>query len=450
MNITQETVDDLNAIIKIKLTPEDYTKQYDTKLKEARNQVAMDGFRAGKVPMGMIKKKYGQSILADELNAIINDNLHKHISENKLNVLGNPIPSNEHTTFGEWKAGNDFEFGYKIGLAPEFEIKLSAKTKVTFNTIKVDESVIDKQIEDFAKRYGQMKSAETAEKEDMVFGEFVQLDENKKVLAEGITAKSTVSIPLIEDEKIQKKFIGMKVGDSLVVDPKTISKGDVDMAAMLHIKKDEVADLTSDFQFSVEEVKRLEKAPIDQELFDKIHGKDEVKNEKEFREKIKTEMSSAFINDSERLFQKDLSKAVLSKLDLKLPDTFLKEWIIASNEKPVTMEEIEGEYEQYSNQLRWQLVENKIIQDNDIKVEVEEVKDYVKGMLVQQYVQYNMPAPEDAELETNALKVLENQEETKKIFDYLYKNKVADYCKENIKIVEKEISQEEFIKLFYA
>ena len=450
MNITQEKIDDLNAIIKIKLTPEDYTEQYDKKLKEARGQVAIDGFRAGKVPMGMIKKKYGQSILADELNAIINDNLYKHITDNNLNVLGNPLPSDEHTTFEDWKAGNDFEFGYKIGIAPEFDVKLSAKTKVTFNKIKVDETVIDKQIEDLAKRYGQMKPADSAGKEDMVFGEFVELDDKKKPLEGGINAKSTVSLPFIEDEKIQKKFIGMKVGDSLVVDPKTISKGDADMAAMLHIKKEEVGNVVSKFQFTAEEVKSLEKAPIDQELFDKIHGEGEVKNEKEFREKIKTEMSSAFINDSERLFQKELSKTVLEKLDLQLPDAFLKEWIVASNEKPVTMEEIEGEYKQYSDQLKWQLVENKIIQENEIKVEVDEVKDYVKGMLVQQYAQYNMPAPEDAELDANALKVLENQDETKKIFDYLYKNKVAEFCKENIKVVEKEISQEEFIKLFYA
>jgi len=450
MNITQEKVDDLNAIIRIKITPEDYKKQYDKKLKEARNQVVMDGFRAGKVPMGMIKKKYGASILADELNTIINENLHKHITENKINVLGNPLPSDEHTNIGEWKDGQDFEFGYKIGLAPEFDLKLSSKTKVTYNKIKVSEEVIDKQIEDFTKRYGTMKVVDSAQKEDMVFGEFVQLDENKKPLEDGIIAKSTVSIPFVDDEKIQKKFIGMKAGDSLIVDPRTISKGDADMAAMLHIKKEEIEGLTSEFQFTAEDVKRLEKAPIDQELFDKIHGEGSVKNEKEFRAKIKEDMSSAFINDSERLFQKDLSKAVLDNLKLELPDEFLKSWIIESNEKPVTMEEVEGEYEQYSNQLKWQLVENKIIQENDIKVEIEEAKDYVKGMLVSQYAQYNMPPPEDAELEVNALKVLENQEETKQIFDYLYKNKVADFCKQNVKITEKEITQDEFIKLFYA
>ena len=443
MNITEEKVDDLNAIIKIKLTPEDYTEQYDKKIAEARKQVSEPGFRPGKVPMGMIKKKYGQSILADELNKIINDKLYAHITENKLNVLGNPIPSDEHTTLDKWEAGAEFEFGYKIGLAPEFDIKPSSKDKVPFHKIKVDKETIDKQIEDFQKRYGQMGEVEKSEKGDMVFGEFVQQEGE-------IKAKSTVSVPMIEDEKIQKQFIGLKKGDKVVVDPKTVSKGEADMAAMLHIKKDELDQATGDFEFTVEEIKRLEPAPIDQELFDKIHGEGTVKTEKEFRAKIEEELSVAFVNDSERLFQKSLADYFVKKLKLNLPDEFLKEWIQTSNEKEVTMEEVEKEYPQYSDQLRWQLIENKVIQDNEIKVEVDEVKDYVKGMLVQQYAQYGMPTPDDEALEANAMQVLQNQDETKKIFDYLYKNKVADYFKNNVKIQEKEVNQEEFIKLFYA
>jgi trigger factor len=450
MNITQEKVDDLNAIIKIKLTPEDYTEQYDKKLAEARKQVTEPGFRPGKVPMGMIKKKFGQSILADELNKMINDKLYSHISENKLNVLGNPIPSDAHTTFDKWEAGSDFEFGYIIGLAPEFEIKPSSKDKVTLHKIKVDKATIDKQIEDFAKRYGTMGEVDKSEKGDMVFGEFVQLDDKDKTLAEGITAKSTVSVPMIEDEKIQKKFVGLKKGDKLVIDPKTVSKGDADLAAMLHIKKDELETATGNFSFTVEEIKRLEAAPLNQELFDKIHGEGNVKNEKEFRAKIEEELSVAFVNDSDRLFQKSLADHFVNKLKLELPDTFLKEWIQTSNEKDVSMEEIEKEYPQYSNQLRWQLIENKVIQENEIKVEVDEVKEYVKGMLIQQYAQYGMPTPDDEALEANAMQVLQNQDETKKIFDYLYKNKVSDFFKNNVKIQEKEVTQEDFIKLFYA
>lgn len=449
MNITQEKIDDLNAIIKIKLTPEDYTEQYNKKLNEHRKQAVLPGFRPGKAPVGVIKKKYGQSILADELNNIINDKLYSHITENKLNILGNPLPSDEHTTFDKWEEGSDFEFGYKIGLAPDFELKLSKKDKVPFYKIKIDEETIDKQIADFAKRYGKMVPADKAKADDMVYGEFTQLDEKGNILEGGITAKSTISIPLLDDEEAKKDLIGLKQGDVVVVDPRKVSKGDTDMAAMLHIKTAEVAAINTNFQFQVEDVKRLEGAAIDQELFDKIVGKDVVKTEKDFRAKVAEDMGKAFINDSDRLFEKSVAKTIINKLKLDLPDAFLKDWIIKSNDKPVTMEQVESEYEQYANQLKWQLIENKVIQDNDIKVELDEAKDYIKGLLVQQYAQYNMPAPDDKQLEDNVNNVLQNQEETKKIFDYLYKNKVTAFFKEKVKVEEKEVSQEEFIKLFY-
>lgn len=449
MNITQEKIDDLNAIIKIKLTPEDYKEQYNQKLNEHRKQISLPGFRPGKAPVGVIKKKYGQSILADELNNIINDKLYSHISENKLNILGNPLPSDEHTTFDTWDEGSDFEFGYKIGLAPEFELKPSKKDKVPYYKIKIDEKVIDNQIADFAKRYGKMVPADKAEADDMVYGEFTQLDEKGNVLEGGITAKSTISIPLLDDAKAKKDLIGLKKGDVVVVDPRKVSKGDVDMAAMLHIKTAEVADIKTNFQFQVEDVKRLEPAKIDQDLFDKIVGKDVVKDEKEFKAKISEDMGKAFVNDSDRLFEKSLAKAITEKLQLSLPDEFLKDWIIKTNDKPVTLEQVEGEYEQYANQLKWQLIENKVIQENDIKVELDEAKDYIKDLLIQQYAQYNMPAPDDKQLEDNVNNVLKNQEETKKIFDYLYKNKVTNFFKEKVKVEEKEVSQDEFIKLYY-
>lgn len=450
MDITQEKIDDLNAVIKIKLTPEDYKEQYDTKLKDYRKNMALPGFRPGKAPMGMIKKKYGQSILADELNNIINDTLQKHLTESKLQVLGNPLPSDEHTKVDAWDEKSEFEFGYQIGIAPEFDLKLTKKDKITLNKIKVDDEAIDKQIKDFTKRYGKMVAAEEAKEEDMVYGVFTELDEKGNIVEGGITAKSTISIPFVEDKKAKKELIGLKKDDVITVDPKKVSKGEADMAAMLHIKKEEVAAITANFQFQVEEVKHMEEAPIDQELFDKIVGKDTVKNEKEFRAKVAEDMAKAFVNDSDRLFQKSATTVLLNKLDLSLPDEFLKKWIIASNDKPITPEQLESEYDAYANQLKWQLVENKIIQDNDLKVEIDEVKGYVTDLLLQQYAQYGMPAPDEKQLEENIQNVMKNQEELKNIFDYLYKAKVFSHIKDKVKVDEKEVTQDEFIKLFYA
>lgn len=449
MNITQEKIDDLNAVIKIKLTPKDYKESYENKLKNYQKTMNVPGFRPGKAPLGMIKKKFGQSILADELNNIINDHLQKHITENKVGILGNPLPSEEHTKVETWDENSDFEFGYQIGLAPEFDLTLNKKVKVPFYTIKVDDEAVEKQIEDFARRYGKMVPVEKSEKDDMIYGTFTQLDEKGKVLEGGIEAKSTISIPFIEDAKSQKALIGLKKDDVVTVDPRKVSKGDADMAAMLHIKKEEVAAVQTDFQFQVEEIKRLEKAALDQDLFDKIVGKDAVKNEKEFRAKVAEDMGKAFVNDSDRLFEKSATKVLLEKLGLSLPDEFLKKWIVEANDKPITQEQLEKEYDAYADQLRWQLVENKVIKDNDIKVEIDEVKDYARGLLLNQYAQYGMPAPTEEQLEDNINNVLKNQEELKNIFDYLYKRKVFNFIKEQVKVEDKEVSQEEFIKLFY-
>lgn len=450
MNVTQEKIDDLNAIIKIKLTPEDYKDNFDKKLKEYTRTVAMPGFRPGKAPVGMIKKKYGQSILADELNKMINEALQSHLTENNLPVLGNPLPSDEHTKVDSWDEKSDFEFGYQIGLAPEFDLKVSKKDKVNYYTIKIDDETIDKQIEDFTKRYGTMVPVEQSQEEDMIYGSFSELDENGNIIEGGIQAKSTISVPFVEDKATKKLLVGLKKDDVITVDPRKVSKGEADMAAMLHIKKDEAGNVTNNFQFQVEEIKRMEKAPLDQDLFDKVVGKDTVKNEKEFKAKVSEDMAKAYVNDSERLFQKTASDVLLKKLDLTLPDEFLKRWIMQTNEKPITEEQLEKEYDGYADQLKWQLIENKIIQENEIKVEIDEVKDYTRGLLISQYAQYGMPAPDDSVLEENVNGVLQNQQELKNIFDHLYKNKVFSYLKANVKLEEKEISQEEFIKLFYA
>lgn len=449
MNVTQEKIDDLNAIIKIKLTPEDYKENYDKKLNEYRRTMAIPGFRPGKAPVGMIKKKYGQSILADELNKMINDALQNHLTENSVPVLGNPLPSDEHTKVDSWDEKSDFEFGYEIGLAPEFDLKVSKKDKVDYYTIKIDEEAVDKQIEDFTRRYGTMVPVDQSEEEDMIYGSFSELNENGEIVEDGIQAKSTISVPFVEDKKTKKLLVGLKKDDVITVDPRKVSKGDADMAAMLHIKKDEVDTITSDFQFQVEEIKRMEKAPLDQELFDKVVGKDTVKNEKEFRAKVTEDMAKAYVNDSERLFQKTASDVLLKKLDLNLPDEFLKRWIMQTNDKPITEEQLEKEYDGYADQLKWQLIENKIIQENEIKVEIDEVKEYTRDLLINQYAQYGMPAPDDSVLEENVSSVLQNQQELKNIFDHLYKNKVFTYLKSNVKLDQKEINQEEFIKLFY-
>jgi len=447
MDIKQENIDDLNAIVKIKISPEDYQNQYEASLKKYKSQMNLPGFRPGKIPTGVVKKKYGKSILAEEINRILSDSLHNHIQKNELQVLGNPMPKDEEKIQeADWDNPGDFEFSYEVGLAPSFDLKVSEKDKYKYYTVKVDNQLIDKQIDDLRRRYGKLENVEESAEKDMLFGAFAQLDDKGEVLEGGIVNSSTVSIEFVEDKKTRKKLVGLKAGDQLKLDPKNVSKGEEDMATMLGVPKEELVGLKSDFQFTLNEVKRIELAELNQELFDQLFGKDNVKSEEEFKTKIASDLSTMFKSDSDRLFKRDLTDKLLGKLKLSLPDEFLKRWILASNEGGLTQEQIDNEYEGYSKGLKWQLVENKIIKDHDIKVEKEEVLGQAKQMISQQYAQYGIPNPNEDELTSAADSILKNQEEAKRIYDMLYDTKIIEFFKNKTKLDTKELSYDDFVK----
>lgn len=447
MDIKQEKIDDLNALLRVKVSPEDYSEKVDETLKNYRKQANIPGFRPGKVPMGLIKKKFGPSVVAEEVNKVINNALYEHITENKVDILGNPMPKNDEDNSIDWTNPSEMEFTYEIGLAPSFDVKLSKKDKVTYHKVKVDDEVIDKQINDFARRYGKLVPVDQSEETDMLLGSFKELDGNGNEKEGGILHTSTISIEFMENEDVKKKLTALKVGDSLVLDPEEVSKGPADKAAMLGITQDELDGVSNEFEYTVTEIKRMQPAAVNTQLFDKIYGEGNVTSEEEFRNRIKEEMESMFNNDSDRVFKRDLSNKLIDKLKLDLPDDFLKRWIQATNEKEVTLEQIEEEYDQYSKSLKWQLIENKIISEYDLQVEQEEVIDYTKGLLVSQYAQYGIPAPEDEELAESAKKVLQNQDEAKRVYEAIYERKIVAFAKENVKIEEKELSYEDFVKV---
>jgi trigger factor len=450
MEIKQEKVDKLNALLKVKVSPTDYNEKVDETLKTYRKQANIPGFRPGKVPMGLIKKKYGPSVVAEEVNKVVNNALYEHITDNKVDILGNPMPKNDEESDIDWENPSEMEFTYEIGLAPEFDVKLSKKDKVTYHKVKVDAKVIDTQVEDFAKRYGKLVPADKSEAKDMLLGSFKELDGGGNEKDGGILHTSTISVEMLENEEMKKKLTGLKVGDSVVLDPETVSKGDADKAAMLGIKSEELDGISDEFEYTVTEIKRMQPASVNSQLFDKIYGEGNVTTEEEFRSKIQTEMELMFNKDSDRVFKKHLSEKLVDKMKLKLPDDFLKRWILATNDKDISVEQVEEEYDQYSNQLKWQLIENKIIAENELKVEQEEVVEYTKNLLAQQYAQYGMPAPEEEALAESAVKVLQNQDEAKKVYEAIYETKIIAFAKENIKIEEKELSYEDFVKVATA
>ena len=443
MDVSVKNIDTLNAVLTVKIKNEDYKTPYESSLKKHRKQMQLPGFRKGHVPTSIIKKKYGPSILADEIDKILNKSIYDHITENKLNILGNPIPVEDDKTKVDWNNPSDFEFHYELGLAPEILPDLPGRLKYTKYQPKVNEALIDKQVDDFARRYGKLTSVEKAGDRDMIMANFKELDQNGNVVVDGFNQSSTVSLEFITDKKSKRKLTGCKPTDTFQIDPKKISRGDTDMAAMLGIDKEKAKNYLNDVFMTVNEVKTLEPANVDVVLFDKIYGAGEAKNVEEFRGKVHEDLNKMFIADIDRLLKDDISKTLIKKLKIKLPDNFLKKWILSSN-KEAKKEDIEKEYDRYAEGLKWQLIENFIIKDQKLKVEGEELLNFTMDLMGNQYVQYGMMIPAEDELKKTAQKVLANKDEARKINDMIYDKKVMEYLKNTLKINDKFLAHEDF------
>ncbi len=442
MNITQEKIDALNAKLKVQLSSEDYQEKVEAVIVNYRKTASIPGFRKGKVPMGQVKKMIGKSVLVDEVNKLLQEAIYKHITENKVEVLGNPLPL---TSEVDWDNATDFEFEYEMGLAPEFKVTLDKKSKFDYLQIVADKKMVDHYVTDMAKRYGKMTQPEKSEKTDLMMGEFTQLDGEGNALEGGINHTSSVALDIIQDKKAQKALVGLTDGDEVKLHiTKDFSN---DAHHMLNIKKEELETLDADFTFKVNKISRMEPADMTQDLFDKVFGKDTVKSEKEFKAKVKEEVEKSFEGESDNKLKNDVILHLIKKTKLSLPDTFLKKWLVATNEQGLTEEQVEQEYEQYSKSLKWQLIENKIIKDNELEVKNEDVISHTKELIVSNFAQYGQPAPEDKKLEEIAVQVLGNEEERKKVYNQLYDVKTMSLYKEKFSLKNKEVTYDEFVKL---
>ena len=439
MNVVEEKIDDLNAVLRITVEESDYSEKVNGTLKKYRKEANIPGFRPGKTPMSLIKKKFGKGVLADELNSLVNQSLNDFIQKNNLNILGQPLPKNDEEVKGDFNNPKEFEFAYEIGLAPDFKVNLSKKNKYDYLKVEVADDMLDKEVENLTRRYGKLVSADKVGEKDMVLGEFTEKNGE-------ISNNSTISLEFIEDEKVKKQFVGKKVGDVITVDPKSVSKDNKDLAAMLAITEEEAEALTSKFDFKITDIKNMIPAAVDQELFDKLFGEGNVKSEEELRAKIKADLENMFRGDSDKLFSQKITEDLIEKTKFDLPNEFLKRWIHITNKKKISMDQIEADFENYKKSLKWQLIQNKITTENNLKVEPQEALEYTKSLLVNQYAQYGMPAPENKELEDQARNVLSNQEEANKIYDNLYGNKILNFYKETVKINEKALPYDKFVE----
>jgi trigger factor len=442
MKITRQEIDAQNGVLKVEIAAPDYQNKVKAALDKYRKTAKIPGFRPGHVPAGLIQKQFGKSVLAEELNKITNDALYRFIIDEKLDILGNPLPI-ENGVEGNFDQPENFTFSYEIGYSPSFELPITAKTKVDYATVKIDKDLITKQVEDLRRRYGKLISSEAVSAKDMVMGKFEEL-EGSEVKADGISHSTTISMEFLENKAAIKLLTGKKINESFELDPKDVSKGPEDAAAMLGISPEAYAELNSKFQFTVNDVKRMELSELNEEFFQKLFG-DEVKTEAEMNKRIEADLARMFEEDSDRLFTRKVYDMLLEKTTMNFPEAFLKRWIKTSAEKPITDEEIEKEFAAYLLSLKWQLIQTKIFKENNIQLTNEEVLDFTKNLVIGNYAQYGLPAPEEAELLETAQRLLQNKEQANGIYDRLAERKLTDYFKSAVSMTKKEMKYDDFV-----
>ena len=449
MNITRQEVDAQNAVVIVNIAPADYQGKVNASLEKYRKTAKIPGFRPGNIPMAIIQKQVGKTVLAEELNKLTNDALYRYISEEKLEILGNPIPKAENGMAGNFDQPENFEFSFEIGYSPSFELPINAKSKFDYATVKIDKDLINKQVEDLRRRYGKLVSSDTIGDKDMVMGKFEEKEADGSVKAEGISHSSTISMEFLENKDGIKALKGKKVNDVIDLDPRNVSKDDKDCASLLGITEEQVAELSANFQFTIADVKRMEMADLNEELYAKLFA-DEVKTEEELHARISVDLERMFSEDTDRIFTRNVYNHLVNETKMTFPETFLKRWIRVSSEKPVTEEDIEVEFDAYLKSLKWQLIQTRIFKDNNIQLTNQEVMDFTKSLLIGNYAQYGLPAPDDQELTETAVRLLQNKEQVNGIYDRLAEQKLTEFFKTAVNLVKKEVKYDDFIKLASA
>ena len=447
MKITRQEIDAQNGVLKVEIAAADYQNKVKAALDKYRKTAKIPGFRPGHVPAGLIQKQYGKSVLLEELNKLTNDALYRYVIDEKLDILGNPLPI-QNGVEGSFDAPADFVFSYEIGYSPSFELPISSKTKMEYNTVKIDKKLIGKQTEDLRRRYGKLISSDVVSDKDMVMGKFEELDANG-VKEEGISHSTTISMEFLTDKAGVKLLTGKKVNDTFALDLTLVSKGPEDAAAMLGIAPEAYAALESKFNFTINDIKRMEMAELNEELFQKLFG-DEVKTEEEMNKRIVADLARMFEEDADRLFTKKTFDLLIAETKMTFPESFLKRWITSSSEKPVTDEDLDREFDAYLNSLKWQLIQTKIFKDNNIQLTNQEVIDYTKSLVLGNYAQYGLPAPDDVELTETAQRLLQNKEQANGIYDRLAEAKLTAFFKNTVSLTKKELDYDDFVAMAQA
>ena len=449
MKIAFDCADKINGLLTMTIEQADYQEKVEKTLKEYRKKAQVPGFRPGMVPMGMIKKQYGTPVKVDEVNRLLGEKLYEYIRENKIQMLGDPLPNTEKQVAQDFEKEGDLTFVFDIAVAPEFEAKLSGKDKIAYYTIDVDDKLIGQQVEMYQSQAGEFVKADVFSGNDTITGDLRQLDENGNTLEGGITTEAGMVMPAYIKEESQKKlFDGCKTGDIITFNPKkAYPDNDAEVAALLKVKKEDVADLTADFSFQVTEIRHFQPAEVNQALFDRVFGEGNVKDEKEFREKIAEQLKAQFVGSSDYKFMLDVREHLEKKVGkLEFPEALLKR-IMLNNNKDKGEDFVEKNFEASINELKWHLIKEQIVAAQKIEIKDEDLKAVAKNAMRAQFAQYGMSNVPDDVLENYAEEQLKKRENIDNFVDRAIDLKLTEVLKNVVKLDEKAISLDDFNKL---
>lgn len=449
MNVSLKNIDAVSGIVKLEIVRADYAEQVEKSLRNFRQKANVPGFRKGMVPMGMVKKMYGKHVLVEEVNKLVSENLFSYIRENKLNILGEPMPNESEQKPINFDTQEDFEFCFDVALAPEINIALSKNDKLPYYEVAIDDEMLNQQIDAYTANFGTYDKADEVEEKDMVKGTVAEL-ENGSPKEGGIVVEEAVLMPAyMKDEAEKAKFVGAKVNSVVVFNPNKAYEGaEAEIASFLKVDKEAVAGITGDFSFEITEITRHQKAEMNQELFDKVFGEGVVTSEEEFKNKIKDALTDQFTPQSDYKFLLDAREVLVQKAgEMKFADDMLKRWLVAANEN-TTAEKVEEDFPKMIEDLKYQLIKENLVKSNNLKVEDADIEAFAKRVAQAQFAQYGMlSVPEDV-LANYAKDMLKNKQTLQNIIDRAVEEKLAAWLKEQVELDVKEVSTEEFGKLF--
>ncbi|HEY0046412.1 MAG TPA: trigger factor [Flavobacterium sp.] len=439
MNITRNNIDDLNAVVTVEVAKDDYAGKVEKVLANYKKTAAIKGFRKGTVPMSLIQKQYGKAVLLEEVNKVLQENLNRYLQNEKLELLGNPLPRVKDEF--NWDA-TDFSFEFELGLSPQFDVDLASVTDVTRYKITADDTMIDDQITRIRKQYGKLISQSVVDADSELVGTFT--NEEK-----GIENRTAITLDIFKDKSVADKFIGKNVGDVVTVNTNGLFDDDHKLMDYLKVDHHDVHGLAVDVDFTIEEINTSELAEQNQDLYDKIFGEGKVTSEEEFRAKIKEDAEKQFDTQADQKFLNDVTESLIRNTKFDLPAEFLKKWIMSAGEMPLTEQQAQDEYSKSENGLRYQLIESKIIISNGLQITFEDLKAFTSEIIRKQMAQFGQMDPSAADIEGIVARVLSNQDEVKRLSEQVMSEKMLNLFKEKVKADVKVVSYPDFIKEMY-